>query len=336
LANLVGIIDQSPDKLGCTLKGIPIYGPDQIAALQPHQILINVQKDDVADEIERYLQTLPLRADVVNVNKLLRSSEILYGLRPPLYADQFPLIMFWSHKSGCTTLMKWFYHQLGMLDHITREGRTVHDFQSMYYADSHQWDRLEHELCVKKSKRVFKLVRNPYTRAVSSFLMLSNKTMAENKQFYLHGEWAKIRKFFYGDEHEPRGITFKQFLLYVKESGSDLGKVDSHFAKQYVSGEEDWIDEHIKLEDFSRHIREIERSYGLKPSPVHELSRSDHNNSEKMVSDGRNMADELVTEETFAYQPPPKHHWFYDDEAIRLVNDIYRDDFIAYQYEFRE
>lgn len=35
--------------------------------------------------------------------------ELLHQ-RTPLFHEDFPLILLWSEKSGCTTLLKWFFY----------------------------------------------------------------------------------------------------------------------------------------------------------------------------------------------------------------------------------
>ncbi|HFJ9467067.1 TPA: RNA methyltransferase, partial [Bacillus cereus] len=39
------------------------------------------------------------------------SNIINYG-RVPHFNPNFPLILFWSQKSGCTSLAHWFFYQI--------------------------------------------------------------------------------------------------------------------------------------------------------------------------------------------------------------------------------
>ncbi|RCK09645.1 hypothetical protein DT075_36330 [Bacillus licheniformis] len=39
-----------------------------------------------------------------------RLNRLIY-LYTPLYAEDFPIILFWIPKSGCTTLNRWFFFQ---------------------------------------------------------------------------------------------------------------------------------------------------------------------------------------------------------------------------------
>lgn len=57
----------------------------------------------------------------------------------------------------------------------------------------------------EKQKETFKLVRNPYRRAVSSFISLIAPPYMENP------EWKPIRKFLYQDENSPKGSHLNNF-----------------------------------------------------------------------------------------------------------------------------
>lgn len=49
-----------------------------------------------------------------NVNQELLNHVILHKDRIPHFHKDFPLILFWSHRSGCTTLANWFFFQIGL------------------------------------------------------------------------------------------------------------------------------------------------------------------------------------------------------------------------------
>ncbi|MCI4060737.1 RNA methyltransferase, partial [Bacillus cereus] len=76
-----------------------------------------------------------------------------------------------------------------------------------------------------------KLVRYPYTSAVSSFLLLAYNT-------YSSPQLESIRHYFYNDKYINQGISFKQFLYFVQAFGSNSLALDIHFSLQYVPGEE--------------------------------------------------------------------------------------------------
>ncbi|MGQ0454522.1 hypothetical protein ACT4UM_22440, partial [Bacillus sp. SS-TM] len=68
---------------------------------------------------------------------------------------------------------------------------------------------LSNRTCLLEGKKdVCKLVRNPYTRAVSSFLLLADNP-------YASPQWESIRQYLYNDKYSNRGISFKQFFIIL-------------------------------------------------------------------------------------------------------------------------
>lgn len=63
-----------------------------------------------------------------NVNQELLNHVILHKDRIPHFHKDFPLILFWSHRSGCTTLANWFFFQIGLFT----EAKKYHDFIHYY------------------------------------------------------------------------------------------------------------------------------------------------------------------------------------------------------------
>src|SRR4051812_20775721 len=49
----------------------------------------------------------------------------------PLYADNFPLVLLWTNKSGCTTVLKWFLFQTGLMDEASAYHRWPHRHRSL-------------------------------------------------------------------------------------------------------------------------------------------------------------------------------------------------------------
>ncbi len=49
-----------------------------------------------------------------NINQKFLEYIILHKDRIPHFHKDFPLILFWSHRSGCTALANWFFFQIGL------------------------------------------------------------------------------------------------------------------------------------------------------------------------------------------------------------------------------
>ncbi|WP_144640565.1 sulfotransferase family 2 domain-containing protein [Bacillus cereus] len=251
---------------------------------------------------------------------------IEYGERIPHFHKDFPIILFWSHRSGCTSLANWFFFQIGLYEEAMKYAPFIHYYESdIYKNENDYYVDLEIELLELK-KDTIKLVRNPYKRAVSSFLILYDNPYASK-------QWEGIRDYFYNDKNIPKGISFKQFLYYVKAIGPKSSQLDQHFSQQYIDGEEKIIKQNIKLENFNTIIPKLEKKYGLLSSNISLLTSSTHHRAHQMIYKG-NYANKDITNPQFPSLPT--YQSFYDEEAIKLVSEIFTDDFEAYGYKKNE
>ncbi|HDR7951750.1 TPA: sulfotransferase family 2 domain-containing protein [Bacillus toyonensis] len=258
-----------------------------------------------------------------NINQKLLNHVILHKDRIPHFHKDFPLILFWSHRSGCTALANWFFFQIGLYTEAKKYNDFIHYYEFWVYKNKENYIPELQNVLLKRKKDVCKLVRNPYTRAVSSFLLLADNP-------YASPQWESIRKCFYNDKYSNEGISFKQFLYYVQALGPNSLLMDIHFSQQYVQGEEAFIQRYIPLEDFNKQIPKIEDEYGLIKSNLAILTNSDHHRAHKMMYEG-SYAELSITDEAFPRFPTYKS--FYDKETMDLVTEIYAQDFEMYPYK---
>jgi hypothetical protein len=236
--------------------------------------------------------------------------------RTPLFHKKFPLIIFWTPKSGCTTMVKWFFFQIGLLQRAKKCHTFVHKFRIKKFQKQKNYRaELRKELEASK-KYTVKLVRNPYRRAVSSFLhVISHKRLM--KDIGLKGE---------------EGISFKQFLYHMKRIG--VKDSNPHVAQQYVENEEKLIKEYIYLEKFNESIKKLEKKYNLSNAPFKKIILSKHHKAEKMIKKGE-YSDVIITKEMFK-SGLPTYESFYDKETQSLVAKLYEKDFLKYGYDIKK
>lgn len=63
-----------------------------------------------------------------NINQELLNHVILHKDRIPHYHKDFPIILFWSHRSGCTALANWFFFKS---DYLLKQRNTMTLFITM-------------------------------------------------------------------------------------------------------------------------------------------------------------------------------------------------------------
>ncbi|MGQ4706058.1 sulfotransferase family 2 domain-containing protein [Bacillus thuringiensis] len=246
--------------------------------------------------------------------------------RIPHFQEDFPLILFWSQKSGCTSLALWFFYQINLLETALNNHSDlgyIHNYEYTIYKAHPMYQKQLISALQTKQKNTYKLVRNPYKRAVSSFIFFIPFFEIQ------HPHWRPIKKFLYKNENGDKGFSFKQFLYYLLHNKETNIDVDPHYAQQYIPGEEQFVTNYIYLEKFNMTIRALEMKYNLQHSPLHTLIKSKHHQSDKMSYEG-NYADIDITDPLFPKFPTYKS--FYDKETLELVHSIYHQDFTTYKY----
>lgn len=107
-----------------------------------------------------------------NINQELLNHVILHKDRIPHYHKDFPIILFWSHRSGCTALANWFFFQIGLFTEAKKYNDFIHYYEFWVYKNNTNYiPELQNGLLEGK-KDVCKLVRNPIQGLSAHFYYL--------------------------------------------------------------------------------------------------------------------------------------------------------------------
>ncbi|SDJ17111.1 sulfotransferase family 2 domain-containing protein [Alteribacillus bidgolensis] len=233
--------------------------------------------------------------------------------------EELPLIFFWTPKSGCTSLIKWYFFQLGLLQQAIdyNDAYSIHQYRIKVFETQEDYKVKIAEQLLRGKKDVFKLVRNPYKRTVSSFLStLNNKVLMSQVAPGAHN-----------------GLSFKQFLYQIKKLGVGKGSINLHIAQQYIEEEELFIKNYIPLENFESEIKAIEKKYNLLDSPILDIMQSPHHRAQKMTNKNNKIFAEINMSQESLKKPLPDYKYFYDAETIDLVRELFKKDIINYGYD---
>lgn len=255
--------------------------------------------------------------------------------RQPLHAPGFPLVLLYTGKAGSGSLIKWFLFQTGHLEEPADLHRGLHQRQRSLAAQQpgYHWEALR--LIVRHEKPIFKLVRNPYDRAVSSFLAMLDHTQDRKCNPWGLAPIAAARKLSGKPAATVPALSFRDFVRFLVRTGTERGEINGHVARQHLPGEERRIDRILKLERFAEEMRQIESEYSLARSPVEVIGRPHNQQSRPQME--RNRVD-CVADLEFTPQHVREGHFppyaaFYDDETRRLVRQCFAADFDAYGYD---
>lgn len=90
-------------------------------------------------------------------------------------------------------------------------------------------------LIISHEKPIFKLVRNPYNRAVSSFLATLSHTRENEANPWGRNPVAAARKLAGKPAAPEPALSFRDFVGYLAERGTERWNMNGHVARQHVA-----------------------------------------------------------------------------------------------------
>ena len=246
--------------------------------------------------------------------------ELLLRDPVPLYSKEHDLALFWSAKSGCTFGVKWFLHHTDLLGGALEHSSWVHDYREQVLTSSRQFQ--ENIACIAASSMgVVKLVRNPYARAVSSYLM-AVRAGYENEP---------VARFLQRPVDSNNGFSFAEFVDYL--ATIDLRNCNIHHRLQLHPAEEaggvmpDYV---IQLEESFKQLAECEKVLGLTPADLGQFRKSGHNTAREVWPE---FWGEVRLYRHLGTKILPQTANFYDEKLQIKVASLYGADFHHYGYD---
>lgn len=225
------------------------------------------------------------------------------------------VIMDWSPKSGCTIAVKMFFRQMGLLEEALAHHVWVHEYRMHVFSKRHP---ISLEDLASDEYYKFKIVRNPFSRVVSSYIHTMRKEV-------MHPPVKKVLR------RWNANISFKKFVDYLGKI--DLRNCDPHYALQkrlFESTIRPCFHRIIKLENMQEEIRQLnaEQNFNFNLEGI-----SSHHHIEKNRLLNENVARKRWSK---IKDNIPDYRHFYTDQVREKVAALYRDDMEAYGYAFEE
>lgn len=206
------------------------------------------------------------------------------------------IIIDWSAKSNCTNIAIMFFKYINLYEKmIINNPIEIHNYREKYTKNNY----IVKELLLDASYLKIKFVRNPYSRAISSYLHLS-----------------------------VPNLSFYEFLLNLYNKNYPY---NIHYYSQHHSLElqNKIYNEIIKVENINSEVERINQKYNInfiyESHSIHQVNKNLNDNNfvgYKKFKDIKNI---------------PPYKYFYDDDKIKnLAIYVYGTDMILYNYTFQE
>lgn len=231
------------------------------------------------------------------------------------------MVVMWSPKAACTTAITWAFLHNGLLEEALAFSPWVHRYRLRRYQKTERYlERLRR--LPRQGRYVVKIARNPFERAVSSFL-----------HAYRHSyEDQLLARALGRPVDQQRRFSFREFIHYLE--GLDLLRCNTHHRLQTTPLERHVLfglrpERVIRIEDgLTAALAELEREFDLPPTDFsNPVFRSVHHTSR--VPSAAPAADR---KDLVAHDLPPASA-FYDDDLVTRVARIYAEDFRRYGYD---
>jgi hypothetical protein len=236
----------------------------------------------------------------------------------PLVSLQHRLGLMFSPKAGCTFAVRWFFAQTKLLPAAEFYHPFVHRYRQRVFYTSEGY-RPEH--VADPSVRVVKFVRNPFDRAVSSYVHAVRRGY----------ENARLAKFLGRPVGEGQGYSFREFVRYL--GTLNLEGCDPHHRLQEHPLEREGLvrpTHVIKIEESRTSLPRLEQELGLPVSDFEYVLASHHHTTRDQTTGFCGDHPFLLGTEAGIV---PENRWFYDAELRARVAELYRADFAACGYD---
>lgn len=216
-------------------------------------------------------------------------------------------IIDWTPKAACTIICKIFFDYMDELEEALKFNEWIHRSREKYYK---KYGMVTRNLLLQNNIIKIKFVRNPYSRAVSSYLHVMKN----------------IRSF---NIFNREDMSFYTFLLNLeKQKYSSDTNYNDHYNLQMIDSEKENTFHHIiKVENLEEEIKNLNKRYHINLN--HNFTSNHH-----II---KNRIDINISSTKYSQiLKIPYYNNFYDEKTKNLVDKIYNDDIIRYNYTFED
>lgn len=231
----------------------------------------------------------------------------------PFVFEKQRVLLLASPKAGITSVANWAFANLGLLETARQYHPWVHRYRTEVYVQQAGVRVAFRKALEAGNYSIYKVVRNPYERLVSSFH---------------HG--IKHRVLPQPPTPQAAILNFEKFLLYLQSAL--LSPVDPHLGLQksvYEVVLPQLKPQVLQLDGLGAHLHQLQLQHGFEVPFSAAMAESRHHAKKVQVkySQPIHLVDGLVLFDAF----PEDYHLFFEDaEILKLAQQILKTDLEAY------
>lgn len=199
--------------------------------------------------------------------------------RKPLFHPELPVVLLWSQKSGCTTVAKWFFDQIGLLEEALAYRPWIHKYEQQVYKRKPRYKRRVAAAIRSGEYEVVKVVRDPVVRAASAFLVLVEPG-ALKPRHWAHKHWEGVAAWLAArGRSRGDGISFLEHLEMLGELADRGQPINQHLAPQAVPDEEEVVRTTVPIERFEAWAADFCDRHGRRRTDFARIADSHHHHA---------------------------------------------------------
>lgn len=236
----------------------------------------------------------------------------------PLLDPERRLVVVFSPKSACSSVVIWFFNQIGLAAEARAFNNWPHRYRREVYYKSERYRTALHDDI--SSYRVIRVIRDPAERAASSF-----RHNLRVRSAVLAG--------FTGEDPVQTGVSFRRYLDYLETL--DIRRCNTHDRRQLHPVERHLSPDrviNVSAEDLFTALGETERAFGLDATDFTRIPWLSDVEFRRVAASTMPDADayDLPLTPRHTFEAWPARSAMLTSEARRRIATIYREDYEAY------